>query len=480
MKYVRFIVGGICLLLIGGTLRFMLNPNYPKEADLIRLRKKICLHEDSLVIRAFDFLMQNTSVPKIENLLNKKECDTWLLEKDIVHAVDVYLESNLKWNIPFDVFCEYVLPPFVYHEDYIYWRKICYDKYADWVNRKKSIVEICSVINADLMKDFVFSDSVKQVQNWIQFQRNKKGNCIHMSQMILYPLRALGIPVAIDYVIAWGNVNGAHTWNSLYNNGKMIPFMGLEKVEKYNPFLIYEYAADTTKNAYRYAPKVYRKTFSMNKGYADIACRFPQKVKDIKLFNDLHFKDVTREYFPAKTVLVEELTELSDLCFLSVFNSNEWIPAAAAISHNRKVLFEDMNTNLLYLYQDSHHSFPFILDQEGKQKILLADDSRKIAFTIRWLCSREMEFQKSWNKFSIEYFDGIAKDSYRSSPVNDSTYILCAYRNSAWQPIAEAVCRDEKLSFTEVPANGLYILADRMNKIKSQCFTYQSNAVVFW
>lgn len=480
MKYSRFVFGVMFLLSIGATFKLIFNSGYHEEADLMRIRKKIYLHEDSLVIQAFDFLMQNTSVPKIENLLNKKERNTWLLEKDIVYAVDVYLESNLKWNIPFDVFCEYVLPPFVYDEDYIYWRKICYDKYADWVNREKSTLEICSVINADLMKGFVFSDSAKQVQNWIQFQRNKKGNCIHMSQMILYPLRALGIPVAIDYVIAWGNVNGAHTWNALYNKGKMFPFMGLEKVEKYNPFLIYEYAADTTKNAYRYPPKVYRKTFSMNKGYADIACRFPQKVKNIQLFNDLHFKDVTREYFPAKTVLVEELTELSDLCFLSVFNSNEWIPVAAAISHNRKVLFEDMNTNLLYLYRDSHQSFPFILDQKGKQKMLLADDSRKIAFTIRWLCSREMEFQKSWSKFSIEYFDGIAKDSYRSSPVNDSTYILCTYKNNAWQPIAEAVCRDEKLSFTEVPANGLYILVDRMNRIKSQCFTYQSNTVVFW
>lgn len=317
MKYGRFIFGVICLLLIGGTLRFMLNSDYPKEADLILIRKRIRLHEDSLVTQAFDFLMQNTSVPQIENLLNKKESDNYLLKKDIVQAVDVYLESNLKWNIPFDVFCEYVLPPLVYDEDYIYWRKICYDKYADWVNRKKSTVEICSVINADL-------------------------------------------------------------------------------------------------------------------------------------------------------------------CFLSVFNSNEWIPVAAAISHNRKVLFEDMNTNLLYLYWDSHHSFPFILDRKGKQKILLADDSRKIAFTIRWLCSREMEFQKSWNKFSIEYFDGIAKDSYRSSPVNDSTYILCIYKNNAWQPISEAVCHDENLSFTSVPANGLYILVDRMNRIKSQCFTYQSGAVLFW
>lgn len=181
-----------------------------------------------------------------------------------------------------------------------------------------------------------------------------------------------------------------------------------------------------------------------------------------------------------KLILNSGYREEADLCFLSVFNSNEWIPVVASISQKGKVLFEDMNTNLLYLYQDSHHSFPFILDQEGKQKILLADASRKIAFTIRWLYSREMEFQKSWDKFSIEYFDGIAKDIYRSSPVNDSTYILCAYRNSAWQPIAEAVCRDEKLSFTEVPANGLYILADRMNRIKSQCFTYQSNAVVFW
>lgn len=480
MRYGRFIWGGICLLLIGGTLKFILDSDYHEETDLMRIRKSICLHEDSLVTQAFGFLVQNASVSKIEKLLGKKEGDTYLLEKDIVHAVDVYLKGNLKWNIPFDVFCEYVLPPFIYDEDYIYWRKICYDKYIGWVDRKKSTIEICNAINADLMKGFVFSDSVKQIQNWVQFHRDRKGDCIQMSQMILYPLRALGIPVAVDYVIAWGNVNGAHTWNALYHDGRMLPFMGLEKVEDYNPFLIYEYVADTTKSAYRYPPKVYRKTFSMNKRYADIACRFPEKVKGVKLFNDLHFKDVTREYFPVKTVCVEGLTDGLDLCFLSVFNSDEWTPVAAALSRNGKVCFEDMNTGLLYLFQDSTHSFPFSLDHEGKQNILSADDSGKITFTISWLCSREMEFQKSWSEFSIEYFDGIANDTYRSSPVNDSTYILCTYKDNAWKPMAEAVCRDGNLSFTGVPGGGLYILVDKMNRIKSRCFTGQSGAVEFW
>lgn len=480
MRYGRFIWGGICLLLIGGTLKFILDSDYHEETDLMRIRKSICLHEDSLVTQAFGFLMQNASVSKIEKLLDKKEGDTYLLEKDIVHAVDIYLKSNLKWNIPFDVFCEYVLPPFIYDEDYIYWRKIGYDKYIGWVGRKKSTVEICNAINADLMKGFVYSDSVKQVQNWIQFQKNKKGNCIQMSQMILYPLRALGIPVAIDYVVAWGNVNGAHTWNALYDNGRMIPFMGLEKVMDYNPFLIYEYAADTTRNAYRYPPKVYRKTYSINKVYADIVCRFPEQVKGVDLFNDLHFKDVTKEYLPVKDILVEGLTETSELCFLSVFNSNKWIPVVAGLSRNGRTLFKDMNTNQLYLFQNSNNSYPFILDNKGNMDILTADDSNKKAFTISRLCSREVDFQKSWNHFSTDYFNGIARDMYRSSPVSDSTYILCTYINNAWRPIKEVVCRDEKLSFTGIPANGLYILVDRMNKIKSRCFTCQSDEVMFW
>lgn len=480
MKYTRFIWGGICLLLLGGTLVFILNSDYHEEADLIRIRKRICLHEDSLVIQGFDFLMQNISVPKMESLLNKKEGDVYLLEKDMAHAVDVYTKNNLKWKVPFDVFCEYVLPPLVYDEEYICWRKVCYDKYAYIVDRNKSTVEVCSAINADLMKGFVFSDSVKQIQNWSQFQKNKKGNCIQMSQMILYPLRALGIPATIDYVIAWGNVNGAHVWNALYDNGKMIPFMGLEKVENYDPFLIYEYTADVTKSAYRYPPKVFRRTCSMNKEYADIACRFPEKVKAVKLFNDLHFKDVTMEYFPAKDILIEQVTDKPDLCFLSVFNSNEWIPVAASISQKGKVLFENMNTNLLYLFQNSNNSFPFILDDKGNMNILTADDSNRTGFTIGRLCSREMEFQKSWNKFTTAYFDGIARDIYRSSPVNDSTYVLCTYINNVWQPIEEAVCHDEKLLFTGIPENGLYILADRTNRIKSQCFTCLYGAVVFW
>lgn len=480
MKYSRFIFGGICLLLGGVVFMFVSNSDDHKEVDLMQIRKKICLHEDSLVIQAFDFLIQNTSVSKLEILLNRKEGDTYLLEEDIVHAIDVYVKNDLKWNIPFDVLCEYVLPPFIYDEEYIYWRKICYDKYAYLFSQKRNTVEICSAINTDMMNGFLFSDSVNLIQNWTQFQRNKKGNCIDMSQMILYPLRALGIPAAIDYVIAWGNVNGAHTWNTIYDNGKMIPFMGLEKVKKYNPFLIYEYTADATKSAYRYPPKVYRRTYSMNKEYSDMVCRFPEKVKDVKLFSNLHFKDVTKEYFSVADILIERFMAKTDLCFLSVFNSDEWVPIVADISQSGRVLFKDMNTKLLYLYQDSNNSFPFILDSVGKQRNLIADDSKKIALEIKWLYSREMEFQRSWNKFSIAYFDGIAKDMYRSSPINDSIYILCTYKDNAWYPIIETTCHNEKLSFSGIPANGLYILVDRMNKIKSQCFTYESSEIVFW
>ena len=50
-----------------------------------------------------------------------------------------------------------------------------------------------------------------------------------MAKSVLYPLRALGYPCTIDFSPCWGNTTGGHSWNVVYIEGKMIPFMGREK-----------------------------------------------------------------------------------------------------------------------------------------------------------------------------------------------------------------------------------------------------------
>ena len=77
-----------------------------------------------------------------------------------------------------------------------------------------------------------------------------------MAKSVLYPLRALGYPCTIDFSPCWGNTTGGHSWNVVYIEGKMIPFMGREKgVYAYDPFRIYNFENPERMNPARYPGK---------------------------------------------------------------------------------------------------------------------------------------------------------------------------------------------------------------------------------
>lgn len=311
-----------------------------RETNLVKFRKQLVAHDDSLLLQAGEFLLRSMSTERLEQILSKQEEKEFVLLNDLRLAVEQYRQQTIENDIPWDVFCEYVLPPQIYNEEYMAWREKCYANYLPLWKAERKVITICDSINRELSDGFVYSaDCMNRVPNWLQFLTDKRGNCMNMSQIVLYPLRALCIPAAIDYVVAWGNVDGAHAWNVLYEGGKMIPFMGLEKVIGYDPFLIYDYVLDTSKNAYRYPPKIFRRTLSVNKYYASLFTRFHQRVAGYELFANLCFEDVTSEYLEVSDVFVKVKNQKEDLCTLSVFNAARWIP----VSNGLYILMNERN-----------------------------------------------------------------------------------------------------------------------------------------
>ena len=126
------------------------------------------------------------------------------------------------WNryLPFEEFCECILPYRVSHEPLEYWRKMYEERYAyllDSVYRGTDVVEAAIAVQNCLEREgFVY--------NW-QFSlpflepsfllEHRLGNCLNACALTMYVMRSLGIPVVLDFYTYCSEMRKGHTWNAV-------------------------------------------------------------------------------------------------------------------------------------------------------------------------------------------------------------------------------------------------------------------------
>ncbi len=156
-----------------------------------------------------------------------------LLHENITHALFAAEPALKNDDVRFDDFCEYVLPYRVDTEPLENWRKIARDSFAAFALGKPvgrhDYVAFSSKVNNYLRQDFTYQSNNSDQRPWSAFISEKSGNCSDMARMVMYPLRAFGIPVSYDFTNCWGNVNGfSRTWNALIVGDGVVPFLGNE------------------------------------------------------------------------------------------------------------------------------------------------------------------------------------------------------------------------------------------------------------
>lgn len=397
-----------------------------------------------------------------------------IISNNIQEGLAIYKHTSKASKIPINIFNEYIIPPIIGDEKIENWRIECLRKF-NFLKEKNNFYEACDSINKYINKKFRYTIQPNfKDKSWSEYQENLEGDCIDMTKIVLYPLRALGYPVTIDYILAWGNTNGSHYWNSLYKEGVMTPFMGLEKSRNYNPFSIYTHLKDSSKDGLRYPAKIFRLTFTENKEYK----RLKQIAGNVnfKLFENLYFKDVTSEYFNVANIKFSIKDYEDKIIYLSVYNRNKWIPISAGQVNQKSIRFINMKTNMLYLLINAQSKAilpPFILSDNKIQ--FLEANSSYIDIKIKYLKPRILEYQDGWSHISSvpkDYFQGIAEDYYRERPKNGVYYKLHLFVKDKWKFIKESKGDGKEILFKGIPSNGLYIITDYDDKIISRCFTY--------
>jgi len=391
--------------------------------------------------------------------------------KYLIHNIDLAFKAwqENKWSrhINFDQFCEYILPYRGSNEPIEDWRTYFFNKYQwvkDSLKDTSDPVEAASLINNDIKSWFKFDPRFYRQstdQGLSEMLKNKMGRCEDMTNLAIYAMRAMGIPVMSDFTPYWAKTGNNHAWNALIDkNGHVVIFMGGGA----NPG---KYRLNQAK------AKVYRKTFAkQTNSLAEIK---PQWEKAPPYINRNNIVDVTRNYGPVADVdltLEKQVPDSTDFAYICVFNTGEWKAIHwSKIGNDKKVNFTDMGLDIAYLPAYYIHEKivpagePFILTESGKTVFLKADT----------LHLQTVKLLSTTRKVTRNATDNIEKAFFKTG-LNYELF----YWHDEWKSLGKQKAGKDALVFSNVPANGLYWLVAEKSRADERIFTINAEGKQIW
>jgi len=369
-------------------------------------------------------------------------------------------------HLNFDQFCEYVLPYRSSNEPLEDWRSY-FTKELSWVKDSMQDptdpVEAVKWVNDYIKSWFRFDPRYYEHptdQGLKEIMQNKKGRCEDMTNIAIYAMRALAIPVMSDFTPYWANTGNNHAWNAVIdNNDSVIIFMGGES----NP------GKYKLRNK---IAKVYRKTFALQE--KSLAAKKKDWEKLPPYLSKNSIKDVTWDYVPVSDIKIELATGKPDstsFSYICVFNTGEW----KAIDYGRiwgsKAQYYFLGRGIAYLpafYIDKEiipASNAIILTDSGKVVNKIPDAKNNITIKLRSTTKRV-------TKQSTDFID----ETYFTE---GSTYTLF-YWNDKWNEFAKQKATDGPLIFHNVPSNAFYWLVEEGSRKDERIFTIGEDGGQVW
>jgi hypothetical protein len=401
---------------------------------------------DSLKLRAAEFLTVNMpgkcsveyEVP-FENLIafcmrlhgidNRQSVDEAygliepIIKEDVKYITGDYLINNIDlafkvweeqpWgkNVPFDIFCEEILPYRVANEPLENWREKVLSGFSRLNRSFKTqpditVVGACIQVNSQLPR-FRITNGMPEM-NYSMIMSTTKGTCEEMTALALFSMRALGIPVTQDCTPKWAGRNVGHIWNSVYDGaGKHISFMGAE----FNPGINHQ-------GIYMPKSKVYRQTFAIRKNIDANTVDIPPSLRNMCI------NDITDEYITLP-VSVEGQSNGVEIpvkyppatntgyAYLAAIGEQTWNITGWGKADSATICYGTIGVNVLHLplwYANDEQTpanYPFLIDSEGDIKIFEPDTGNYRQLSIS-------EIFPSNNKFAASMENGFFEGANRS------------------------------------------------------------------
>lgn len=404
------------------------------------------------------------------------ELDTMIKDYHVISAeylienIDLAVEAwdNNPWarHLTFEQFCEYVLPYRSSNEPIENWRTYFIEELSwvkDSLTDPSDPVEAACYVNDYIKSWFRFDPRYYEHPTDLGLEEildNKMGRCEDMTNLAIYAMRALAIPVMSDFTPYWANTGNNHAWNAVLDkNDSVIIFMGGEA----NPG---EYEL-----GHKLA-KVYRKTFAIQKN--SLAEKLEEWEKAPPYLNKNSIVDVTNDYteiYRPKLELKGGMPDSANFVYLCVFNSGEWKIIDYTRPVGSKVIYSKVGPGVAYLpaYYLDEDIVPagdaFILSDSGIVENKIPDGNLKI----------DMTLFSTTKRITKETTDFVEHAEFNSGAI----YILY-YWNNKWVEAGRKTAEGKPLTFTGIPSGAIYWLVEENSRKEERIFTLDENGHQIW
>lgn len=320
----------------------------------------------------------------LEEIYGKLTSNEYEIEYDVQTIKADYLIHNIEWafkvweespwgkNVPFNRFCEEILPYRVGDEPIEEWREAYYNTFKpvlDSLLESDNSVHACQLIYAELMKkEWLFEPELPLPSMGSKLLLNERfGDCLDRCELFVYALRSIGIPCGIDFLLqAPEKRNPFHYWNYMIDEkGRCIDFALVDMVP------------DTIKQTPHYKRgKVYRNCYA-EQPEAKLLCQYVPTVNQ-----KTHIKDVSAAYYPNDQIDIP-IENTKNKIQLNVFNNKEWIPVAWTGVSDQMATFRHLEPNIVYMLTQvdrtgnrTEQYIPFRYEGVGIYHFFWADTTR--------------------------------------------------------------------------------------------------------
>lgn len=377
------------------------------------------------------------------------------LIKHVDRSVNTWRTSPYR-DIPFEDFCEYILPYRVTIEEISDWLTIYQSKYK-WLGdslKRRSMADILDYLTIDFKEWFNFTFG--EVRNEplsrlsaMQLLFRKKGECEDIAALETFILRSQSIPAAYVSIPCWGTSFGAHFGNTVFNK-EMQPLR----------FDVTR-SSETDYGLEREPAKVLRYTYS----------RQPQTLVEQNINTEIpeghllqsNYLDITHEYWQTTdvTIALHKGMDSLKVMYAGIFNLGAWNAVWWGRCINDSVTFTNMPCGLVILplrFQNGELSpagYP-IINGYNHLLHLIPDFTQRRTVTIK----------------EQEYY-------LRFRP--NRTYELF-YWDNGWISVGKKMVKvdKEQLEFSNVPLNALLILIPEYSESKERPFIIMANGTRHW
>jgi hypothetical protein len=326
----------------------------------------------NFTIDTFDDVFPSLAYSGYDVVMDSHVITADFLINNIERAFEAWRRQPWGKDIPFDDFCEQILPYRVADEPLQDWRQL----YGDFFRPR--VDSLCAGASDPVAAGKALYDFIYNNQRWIfchsvtsrytgaaTLFHNRLGDCRLMAHYAVYAFRALGIPCGMDMILQNPDMlYKQHYWNYMKDrSGQTVRFE------------LHQTAPERGNRMNRKTGKIYRSFFGMQPGSPPGRCGTELPA----LLNDRLMADVSGEYYGGATLEIETDggRRKSAVLFLGVFNNTEWIPIACSAIKNGKAVFEHLEPDIVYqpLYYSAdggveEAGFPVAVREDGRCRVL--------------------------------------------------------------------------------------------------------------